>query len=819
MEQQQFGEPREEGLFEESINLRHYWHIILERRWLVAATFLVVMVLCVFYLFTATPIFSATTRLQIDNETENSMRMESFVMEGRQGQDYLQTQYKNLQSRSLMKMVLAETLQNAKILEGVKPGKRTPSQLAAYANAALGDLSSDIDKKLSGLAKEEVEQRLQAMAVAGFFGSTEYSSGNAPALTREENKPLVSGKFVFPEKKEEDENEPVIAPTYESLLDSVSGGVTVSPIRLSRLVDVSVESPNRNEAAMIANTIVSKFLEQDNTRKRGKLTNAVDFLQTEAANLSDKVRDNFGELLNYKRENDIISLQESQNVTLQALIQSQTDYDTAHSAEVTAVAAAEEAIRIFEETKQNGTIPSVATDPEVRKIRGDLALAEAELAQLLKRYLEKYPKVIEKRAQIESLKDGLASSEKRIFGSILNIAQLAKATALNLNGVLEIRKSEQQAMNQKSIQYYALEREAKQSETLYNLALQRLKETELQEKDIVQNMHVIDLATAQMAPIKPKKMLTLFLGIVGGLGAGFGLAFFMNFLDDSIKSQDDVEAYLKLPFLGYVPNIKTTSVIERDLQAHLHPQSNSAESFRTIRAAIALSHRAGDLQVMAVTSTVPAEGKSLVASNHAIVTAQTGVKTLLVDFDLRRPSVHKAFQLQSPRGLSSYLLGKVDSIDEIVHHAEVPNLDVICCGAVPNNPSELAGSQRMRDFIEEVKKKYDKIMFDCPPVSAVSDPLMIAAATDGIIFVSKFNKIRREHARKTVQRIQDAGINIVGVCINDLDFEGKDSYYYSYYYYQNRYYASHYKSDKPDGKDGKEGEPDSKKPEKESSAA
>ena len=187
-----------------------------------------------------------------------------------------------------------------------------------------------------------------------------------------------------------------------------------------------------------------------------------------------------------------------------------------------------------------------------------------------------------------------------------------------------------------------------------------------------------------------------------------------------------------------------------------------------------------------------------------------------MDFDLRRPSVHKAFQLQSPRGLSSYLLGKVDSIEEIVHHAEVPNLDVICCGAVPNNPSELAGSQKMKDFIEEIRSKYDKIMFDCPPVSAVSDPLMIAAATDGIIFVSKFNKVRREHARKTVQRIQDAGINIVGVCINDLDFEGKDSYYYSYYYYQNRYYASHYKSDKPGGKDG---EANSKKPEKESSAA
>ena len=145
MEQRQFGEPSEEGLFEESINLRHYWHIVLERRWLVAATFAVVMVLCLFYLFTVTPIFSATTRLQIDNETENSMRMESFVMEGNQGQDYLQTQYKNLQSRSLMKTVLLETQQNAKILDGIKSGMRAPSQLA----------------ELSGLATGQVEQRLQ----------------------------------------------------------------------------------------------------------------------------------------------------------------------------------------------------------------------------------------------------------------------------------------------------------------------------------------------------------------------------------------------------------------------------------------------------------------------------------------------------------------------------------------------------------------------------------------------------------------------------------------------------------------------------------
>jgi capsular exopolysaccharide synthesis family protein len=158
--------------------------------------------------------------------------------------------------------------------------------------------------------------------------------------------------------------------------------------------------------------------------------------------------------------------------------------------------------------------------------------------------------------------------------------------------------------------------------------------------------------------------------------------------------------------------------------------------------------------------------------------------------------VHKAFQLHSPIGLSSYLTEEVNSIDEFTHSTEVPNLDVICCGAIPSTPSELIGSKRMMQFMQELRNRYDRIVLDCPPVSAVSDPLVLAARSDGVVFITKFNKIRREHARRTVQRLQDAGIFILGVVLNDIDFEGKDSYYYSYYYYQNRYYASHYKSDK-----------------------
>ena len=200
MEQRPFNESREEGLFEESINLRHYWHIVLERRWLVAATFLVVIILTAFYLFSATPIFSATTRLQIDRETENALRMESFVMEGAREQDYLQTQYKNLQSRSLMEMVLEETQQNAMILEGLKAGRRNPKQL-------IGE---------TGLSETNVIERLHQISKAGFFGLTSYAGGDAPALAREENLPLANGLFAFPRKPKEGE-EPS-KPTLEQQL-------------------------------------------------------------------------------------------------------------------------------------------------------------------------------------------------------------------------------------------------------------------------------------------------------------------------------------------------------------------------------------------------------------------------------------------------------------------------------------------------------------------------------------------------------------------------------------------------------------------------
>jgi capsular exopolysaccharide synthesis family protein len=424
----------------------------------------------------------------------------------------------------------------------------------------------------------------------------------------------------------------------------------------------------------------------------------------------------------------------------------------------------------------------------------------ANLAALHKRYRAKYPAVIAAQSKLDALQNSLVAECEKQMQTVRNNAAILKTSEEKLVQLVSAEKQQQQKLNQLKIKYDILKRDTENNKSIHSNVLVRMKETELMSRLNSNNMRVVDPATKPLAPVKPRLVLTVIAGLMAAVGVSLALAFFVNYLDDSIKSQDDIENHLRLPFLGYIPNIKTNSVVERDLQAHLHPQSNAAEGFRTIRATISLTHKPEKFRVISVTSTIPSEGKSLVASNLAIVHAQTGLKTLLVDADLRRPSVHKAYQLHSPVGLSAFLTGETDDVGEITHVSEVPNLDVICCGAIPVNPSELIGSGRMAEFLKRVRGQYDRVVLDCPPISAVSDPLIISAMSDGIIYVTKFNKIRREHGRKSVQRIQNAGIHILGVVINDIDFEGKDSYYYSYYYYQNQYYASHYKNAPGTGK-------------------
>jgi len=700
-----------------SINLRQYWHVILERRWLIVATWTVCIIAGVLYAFQATPMFRAIARLQIDPENQGVLNLNSLAL-GNQDQNYLTTQYRNLESRSL----ILEVMEKLKL----------DTQDERYTKA--------VDK-----------------------------------------------------------------------VTAVTKDIKIVPIRLSRLVEVQVTHPKGDQAQRIADTILKVFLQRNLDDKKQKALQGLQILEQEAKGKETELEALQNKLQKYRKEKGMVSLKDEQNIDAATMRDLKTAYETLRSTADVAKQTAQQAQEWVAAGKDVTDFGPLAKDEQVAFLRKQVNENSSKLAGLRTKYREKHPRVIQTATQLQADSQKLRDESERALQAIFQLAELEKSR--EAEALRKYKESVERvfALDEAKIGYDIMEQQLKRVEGFYQTILTKAKDFDIGTKDLLQNMKVQDPAFAPLKPVSPNKPLIFVGSVVGGLAVALGLALFFNFLDDSIKSQEDVENILHLPFLGYIPNIKSISIVERDLQSHLHPTSSPAEGFRTLRAAISLAKNADKLRVMAFTSTIPSEGKSLVASNFAIVTSQTGLKTLLVDADLRRPSVHKAFQLQSPVGLSAYLAGRTDTLSEIIHTTEVPNLDVICCGAVPPNPSELIGSNRMVRFLEEAARRYDRVILDCPPVSAVSDPLIVGAMADGMVFVTKFNKIRREHALRSVQRIQDSGIHLIGLVLNDIDFEGKDSYYYSYHYYQNRYYSSHYRNKSADEPAGKKSPADTAK--------
>ncbi|MBL9128299.1 MAG: polysaccharide biosynthesis tyrosine autokinase, partial [Verrucomicrobiales bacterium] len=670
---------------ETKVHLRHYWQVILERRWLVVIGFFLCMLASALYLLKAQRIFRAIAIIEINREMDGMFSSKELVLSTGREQDYLQTQYRNLQSPSLIRRILLDLRLNDR---------------PEYQNAA----------------------------------------------------------------------DPV---------DALRDQIQIVPVRLTRLVEVRAESPDPKLATNIANALAYTFVNDNMELRKGRALDAVRFLDTELVEKEKEVRDADEKLQRYKEEHDMVSLEASQNIVFQSVAHAQSEYDRARTTSSAKQQIVDEVKRMVASGTSLDTIPDIGQRLEIRELKVRIAEKDAQLQGLLTRYKDKWPDVIQARQDLASMRRSLEEECKKGFEAILNDAALALAAEKQLKENLADKEGALLKLNRLRIRFDELTRKADQTKVLFNNLLARSQETAVSAQNSVNNMRVVDPAPLPLVHVKPRAALILVLGVMGGIAVGLGLAFFVNYLDDSIKSQDDIESILGLPFLGYVPNIKSGQLHERDLHSHLHPRSSAAESFRTVRASITLAARADKMRVFGVTSSIPSEGKSLCASNFAVVTAQAGLRTVLVDADLRRPSVHKAFKLHAPIGLASYLKGETDRIEDIAHKSEVPNLDVIACGPIPSNPSELLETPRVEKLLTELRQRYDRVVLDCPPISAVSDPLVMGSRADGVVFVMKFKKIRREHARRSVQRIQDAGIQIVGVLLNDIDFEGRDSYYYS----------------------------------------
>jgi capsular exopolysaccharide synthesis family protein len=413
------------------------------------------------------------------------------------------------------------------------------------------------------------------------------------------------------------------------------------------------------------------------------------------------------------------------------------------------------------------------------------AEARAECADLRVKYLEDHPKLEACDKKLALARQALRDEVGTVLQSARNEYREVSNTERNLLALLNETKSDAFGLNQHEREYLELKRTYDNNQRLYELLLKRLKDTGITGMLQVSNVRILDRAQPVLTPVRPKVRQNLTMAAMLGLFAGVGLALVLELLDTSITTQVQVEEKLGLTFLGIVPRIglPKDGSVARGFLVRQQPQSAVAECLRSIRANLLFMSPDRPLRKILVTSSSPEEGKTTTASLLAQIMADGGSRVLLVDGDMRRPRIHRIFDTSGGQGLSSLILGE-GSLDEAVKATEIPNLSVLPCGPVPPNPAELLHADAFRKLLDELARRFDRVIVDSPPVAAVSDAVVISTAVDGTLLVLKAGRTSRDVARRAVRALTDVNARVFGAVLNDLDLsDGRYGEYYQYHRY------------------------------------
>jgi capsular exopolysaccharide synthesis family protein len=427
------------------------------------------------------------------------------------------------------------------------------------------------------------------------------------------------------------------------------------------------------------------------------------------------------------------------------------------------------------------TIPAILSNSFIQEQKAALAELQRQRATLSQRLGDLHPDLVKIKTAIDTADAKLQGEIGKVVQSVRNEYQAALAQEQSLSRALEGQKGEALSMNRKSIEYGVLQREVESARQIYDSLLQRTKETGISSELRTSNVRIVDRAERPADPVSPKRVLNLLLGLLGGTVLGGCLAFFLDYVDNRIKSPDELKLHLGLPALGLVPSVPASSLPSGTplLMSGSVPPS-FAEAMRTVRANVLFSSAAEGGRVIVVTSTGPGEGKTLIASNLAVTLAQAGQRVLLIDADMRRPRIHELFPVTNTEGLSSALVG-ASKVSAAMTLTSVPGLWLMTSGPTPPNPPELLGSRRFHQMLTAFRTQFDWVVVDTPPIMAVSDAALIANTADGVVYVVGAEMTNRHAAQAGLEQLESARARIIGGVLNRLQLE-RHAYYYSPYY-------------------------------------
>ncbi len=580
--------------------------------------------------------------------------------------------------------------------------------------------------------------------------------------------------------------------------DSLLSHINVSVVPKTRLVSVSVDSPNPEFAARAANEVARSFIAVNLETKFEATQQARDWLEKQLADMKAKVERSEEALNRFAAQNRIvkppIAVMDTSRHSSDGRALAQYDRLDELGSEL-AKATSERISKemILREAKDGDAayLSTIAASPNVDTIKKELATKEAEYAKLAVVYKPDYPKMVKLNQEINALKKQMDKEAGRSLATVRKDYQLALARENFLKAQIEQHKQEQLNMNDKMVQYMILKRDTDTNKELYNGILQRLKEAGVTANLTSSNIVILDKADVPRSPYKPNKRKNILFALFIGAFGGIALAFFIEYLDNTVKNPDDVEKTILLPSLGIVPHVSNLEGNEvKPMIAGPGGRDKSSslvEAYRSIGTYIQFSSPVRPPKIILVTSSRAGEGKTTTCLNLATTLANSSGKGVVIDCDLRKPQLHKVFNADNSTGLTSYLTGHVDSNGNgLVQETHIPNLSIITSGVIPPNPSELLSSFRMKDLITELFNTYAFVILDAPPILGLSDSLILSTMTDGVIIVVKAGSTPKESVIQARKLLRGVNARILGIVLNgikesDLRYSSY-SYYYSYYY-------------------------------------
>lgn len=570
--------------------------------------------------------------------------------------------------------------------------------------------------------------------------------------------------------------------------------IKVNPVKDSRVMAITVEDLDPQRAALFANEVADAYMAENLALKLRVTESASTWLEDRLGELEKKSKDSDLAVYDFKRKEDMIStsLEDRASMLSQRLVA----YNSALTETRTRIAGLKARVQTISSLR-TGThdlhwaeaIPDAST-PLLQELKLAFVRQRTECVELANRYLDDHPKLTSCREREHQTEQDLLSA----LGNLVKgaEAELAEAVAKekNLTALYDAAKSEAFELNRKQIAFEQLKRDADNNQRLYDLVLKRLKDIELSGLLRTSNVRVLDHARPEPIPIRPDTRKNLILAFLFGLLLAGGTVFLLESLDNTLANQADVEQRLGLPFLGFVPKVEgTVSQRERDLQVAINPKSSVAECCRAIRTNLLFMSPDKPIRTLVVTSSGPEEGKSTTSISLGVVLAQSGQRVLLLDTDMRRPRLHRAFGVPNDVGVSSLVVGE-GKLEDAVKSTEVPNLYLLPCGPIPPNPAELLHTQAFAELLDRLAGQYDRIILDSPPVNAVADAMVLSTRVQGVVVIAKAAKTVRAAAMRAVRSLQSVQARVLGVVLNDVDLgDPKYADDYASYRHYGRYYA------------------------------